>query len=109
MGGRINPNVMAITAGTYICDIIKVIIISCKFMAKVVIYSTPTCHYCQMAKEYFKEHNIEYTEYDVSQDAEARTEMVEKSGQMGVPVIFIDDEMLIGFDQGKIEELLKEK
>ena len=77
-------------------------------MAKVEIYTTPTCHYCHMAKEYFKEHNIEYTEHDVSVDAEARTEMVEKSGQMGVPVIFINGKMITGFDQGKIEELLKE-
>lgn len=75
-------------------------------MAKITIYSTPTCHYCHMAKEYFKEHNIEYTEHDVSVDMEARTQMVEKSGQMGVPVIFVDDAMIIGFDQGKIEELL---
>jgi len=77
-------------------------------MAKVEIYTTPTCHYCHMAKEYFKEHNIEYTEHDVSVDTEARTEMVEKSGQMGVPVIFINGKMITGFDQGKIEELLKE-
>jgi len=76
-------------------------------MAKVEIYSTPTCHYCHIAKEYFKEHNIEYTEHDVAADMEARTEMIEKSGQMGVPVIFINDSMVIGFDQDKIEELLK--
>jgi glutaredoxin-like YruB-family protein len=77
-------------------------------MAKIEIYTTPTCHYCHMAKEYFREHNIEYTEHDVAADMEARTQMVERSGQMGVPVIFINDTMVIGFDQGKIEELLKE-
>jgi len=76
-------------------------------MAKVEIYTTSTCHYCHLAKEYFKEHNIEYTEHDVAADMEARTEMIEKSGQMGVPVIFIDGNTVIGFDQGKIEELLK--
>jgi len=76
-------------------------------MARVEIYTTPTCHYCHMAKEYFKEHNIEYTEHDVAADTEARAEMVEKSGQMGVPVIFINDEMVIGFNQGRVEELLK--
>ena len=76
-------------------------------MAKVEIYSTPTCHYCHIAKEYFKEHNIEYTEHDVSADTDARTEMIEKPGQMGVPVIFINDSIVIGFDQDKIEELLK--
>lgn len=75
-------------------------------MAKVEIYTTPTCHYCHMAKEYFKEHNIEYVEHDVAADTQARTEMVEKSGQMGVPVIFINGNMVIGFDQDKIEELL---
>ena len=77
-------------------------------MTKVEIYTTPTCHYCHIAKEYFKEHNIEYIERDVAQDMQARTEMVKRSGQMGVPVIFINDTMVIGFDQGKIEELLKE-
>ena len=76
-------------------------------MAKVEIYTTSTCHYCHLAKEYFKEHNIEYTEHDVAADMEARTEMIEKSGQMGVPVIFINDSIVIGFDQDKIEELLK--
>ncbi|OGD66711.1 hypothetical protein A2Z61_00520 [Candidatus Campbellbacteria bacterium RIFCSPLOWO2_02_35_12] len=68
----------------------------------IVIYSTPTCHFCQMAKEFFKEKGIEYTNYDVSEDMEKRKEMIEKSGQMGVPVIFIDNEMMIGFDRDKI-------
>lgn len=69
---------------------------------KVVAYSTPTCHFCQMAKEFFKENNIEYTDYDVSTDLEKRKEMIEKSGQMGVPVIYINDEMMIGFDKDKL-------
>lgn len=69
---------------------------------KVIVYSTPTCHFCQMAKEFFKENNIEYTDYDVSTDLEKRKEMIEKSGQMGVPVIYIDDEMMIGFDKDKL-------
>ena len=68
----------------------------------IVIYSTPTCHFCQMAKEFFKEKGIEQTNYDVSEDMEKRKEMIEKSGQMGVPVIFIDNEMMIGFDRDKI-------
>ena len=72
----------------------------------VVIYSTPTCHFCQMTKEFFKENNVEYTDYDVSTDAEKRKEMIEKSGQMGVPVVFIDDEMMIGFDKDKLTEAL---
>jgi len=76
-------------------------------MADVTIYTTPSCQYCHMAKEYFKENGVEYKEHDVAQDVEARAEMVEKSGQMGVPVIVIDGEIVVGFDQGKIEELLQ--
>jgi glutaredoxin 3 len=72
----------------------------------VTIYSTPTCHFCQMAKEFFKEKGIEYTNYDVSTDAAKRQEMIEKSGQMGVPVIFVDSEMTIGFDQARLSQLL---
>ena len=67
----------------------------------VTIYSTPTCHFCQMSKEFFKEHNVPYTEYNVASDMEKRQEMIDKSGQMGVPVIFIGDEMIVGFDKKK--------
>lgn len=59
-----------------------------------------------MAKELFKANNIAYTEHDVAGDMEKRKEMVEKSGQMGVPVIFIGEEMVIGFDRLKISKLL---
>lgn len=76
-------------------------------MTDVTIYTTPSCHYCHMAKEYFKDNGVEYKEYDVSQDSEARQEMVDKSGQMGVPVIFINGEMIVGFNQGRVEELLQ--
>jgi glutaredoxin 3 len=76
-------------------------------MATVKIYSTPTCPWCKKAKEYFKENNIKFTDVDVSADEAAQKEMVEKSGQMGVPVIDIDGKILVGFDQGKIEEALK--
>ncbi|MEX1027199.1 MAG: glutaredoxin domain-containing protein [Candidatus Paceibacterota bacterium] len=72
----------------------------------VVIYSSPNCVHCNHAKEYFKENNIEYTDYDVASNQEKRQEMVEKSGQMGVPVIYVGDEMVVGFDQGRIEQLL---
>jgi len=75
-------------------------------MKNVTIYSTPTCHFCHMAKDFFKETNIEYTEHDVAADAEKRAEMMEKTGQMGVPVIEIGDEVIIGFNEGKIKELL---
>ncbi len=59
-----------------------------------------------MAKEFFKDHNVEFTDYDVATDIEKRKEMVERSGQMGVPVIFIGDEMIVGFDQQRIISLL---
>lgn len=80
-------------------------------MKSVKIYSTPTCGYCKMAKEYFAENNVEFEDYDVAVDAEKRNEMVEKTGQMGVPVIIIGDEgedpeVVIGFDKPKIAELL---
>ena len=73
---------------------------------KVEIYSTPTCHFCHAAKDFFKENNVEFTDYDVAADSVKREEVVARSGQMGVPVIFIDDEMVIGFDEAKIKELL---
>jgi len=75
-------------------------------MANVAIYTTPTCGYCKMAKEFFTENNISYNEYDVASDAEKRTEMIEKSGQMGVPVITVDDELTVGFDKGRLAGLL---
>jgi glutaredoxin-like YruB-family protein len=73
----------------------------------VTIYSTPVCHFCQAAKEFFKENDVEYTEFDVASDAEKREEMIEMTGQMGVPVIRIGDDVVIGFDEGKVKELLK--
>jgi glutaredoxin 3 len=75
-------------------------------MKKVEIYSTPTCTYCQAAKEFFTQNGVEYTEYDVAADLEKRTEMVEKSGQMGVPVITIGEEIIVGFDQERIQAAL---
>ena len=73
---------------------------------KVTIYSTPTCHFCQLAKEFFGEKGVEYTEHDVSTDLEKRKEMIEKSGQMGVPVIYVDEEMTVGFDKDKLSTML---
>ena len=75
-------------------------------MAKVKIFTTPTCVYCKMAKAFFKEHNVEYSEANVAPDAKEREEMVKKSGQLGVPVIEIDGQIVIGFDQAKLSELL---
>ena len=59
-----------------------------------------------MAKEYFKEHNVAYTEYDVQSDAQKRTEMVDKTGQLGVPVIEIGDEIMIGFNEALVAKAL---
>lgn len=73
---------------------------------QVVIYSTPTCHFCQQAKEFFTANSVEYTEHDVASDQEKAQEMVTRSGQMGVPVIFIGEEMVIGFDEERIRTLL---
>jgi len=75
-------------------------------MKNITIYSTPTCHFCHIAKEFFKAHNMAYTEYNVATDIAKRREMIEKSGQMGVPVIIIDDELTVGFNKPKIAGLL---
>jgi glutaredoxin 3 len=72
----------------------------------ITIYSTPTCHFCQMTKEFLTEHNIPYTEYNVAADMERRQEMIEKSGQMGVPVITIGDDLIVGFDKAKLSALV---
>jgi glutaredoxin 3 len=72
----------------------------------VTIYSTPVCHFCHAAKDFFTEHNVKFTEYDVAADAEKRQEMIEITNQMGVPVIRIGDDVVIGFDEGKLKELL---
>lgn len=76
-------------------------------MSKVTIYSTPTCAFCHMAKEYFKQHGVDYDDKDVTQDQQALQAMVTKSGQMGVPVIDIDGEITVGFNQPRLAELLK--
>ena len=76
-------------------------------MKEVKIYSTPTCHFCHMAKDFFEEEGVQYTEYNVAEDTEKRTEMVEKTGQLGVPVIEIDGQVVIGFNEARIQELLK--
>lgn len=78
-------------------------------MAKITIYTTPTCVYCKMTKSFFKEHNIAYEERDVSSDAKAQEEAVNKSGQIAVPVIDIDGKVLVGFDKAKLSELLNIK
>ena len=72
----------------------------------VIIYSTPTCHFCQMSKEFFKENAITYREFNVASDMDRRQEMVEKSGGMAVPVIDIDGEIIVGFDKERLEKAL---
>jgi glutaredoxin-like YruB-family protein len=76
-------------------------------MPKVIIYTTTTCPFCKMAKDFFKENNIEYIEKNVTTDEAALKEMVQKSGQMGVPVIDIDNQIIVGFDEEAICDALK--
>ena len=75
-------------------------------MRKVTMYSTPTCHFCNKAKEFFDDYNISYEVFNVQTDLAKRKEMMEKSGQMGVPVIFVDNVLVKGFDEEKLRELL---
>jgi len=75
-------------------------------MTTIKIYSTPTCPWCKRAKAYLTEKGIVFESVDVSSDAKAQKEMIDKSGQMGVPVLDIDGKIVIGFDKGKIDEIL---
>lgn len=75
-------------------------------MKKVIIYSTPTCPFCVALKDFLRSKNIPFEDYDVSENEEKLKEMVEKSGQFGVPVVDIDGQIVIGFDKEKICELL---
>ena len=73
---------------------------------KVVVYSTPTCPYCKRAKDYLSRKGIPYTNINVAQDREKAKEMIQKSGQMAVPVITIDGEVTVGFNQSLLDSLL---
>jgi glutaredoxin 3 len=75
-------------------------------MKEVTIYSTNTCHFCNLAKEFFKAHNVSYTEYNVGTDIEKRKEMVSLTGQLGVPVIKIGDQAVVGFQESRIASML---
>lgn len=75
-------------------------------MKKVEIYSTPVCTYCNAAKDFFKANNVAYTEYNVAADQARRAEMLEKSGQMGVPVIDVGGDIVVGFDEKILRQLL---
>ena len=76
-------------------------------MEKVKVYSTPTCPWCIKAKEFLAENKVEFENIDVSSDQKASEEMIERSGQMGVPVIDIGGTIIVGFDQEKIKQTLK--
>ena len=76
-------------------------------MKQVKIYTTPTCHYCKLAKAFFQENNVTYEERDVMSDLAARQEMINKSGQMGVPVIVVGEELVVGFDEEHLRVLLE--
>jgi glutaredoxin-like YruB-family protein len=72
----------------------------------IVMYTTPTCTYCNSLKSYLNDNNVSYTEIDVSKDQQAAAEMVKRSGQQGVPQTVIDGQVVIGFDRAKINQLL---
>ena len=74
---------------------------------EVIIYTTPTCSWCQAAKDYLRAREIDFEEVDVQADPDRAREVVEKSGQYGVPVIEIDGELIVGFDRARIDELLE--
>jgi len=78
-------------------------------MPKVRVFSTQMCPYCTTLKEFLKEHDIEFEDIDFSEDKVSLDEMVKKSGQMGVPVVDIDGQIIVGFDKEKICELLNIK
>jgi len=73
----------------------------------ITLYSTPSCGYCTKAKQYFREHKVPFTEYNVAQDQRRAEEMVRKSGQMGVPVIDVHGKIIVGFKQTEIERALR--
>jgi glutaredoxin-like YruB-family protein len=76
-------------------------------MANVIVYSTPTCPYCKLAKEYMTEKGVAFTNVDVSSDPALAEEMIKKSGQMGVPVIDVDGKIIVGFDKEGLKAALK--
>jgi len=73
---------------------------------RVIVFSTPSCSYCNMAKKYFKEKGIRFKDVDVSKDVAAARDMVRRSGQQGVPVIDIGGKVIVGFDKTRINKLL---
>lgn len=78
-------------------------------MSKVKVYSTPTCPYCNMVKDFLKQNKVDYQEIDVSTDQKSAEHMVKISGQMGVPVVEIGKEVIIGYDVARIKKALNLK
>ncbi len=78
-------------------------------MAKIIVYSTPVCPYCNMAKDFLKQNKLAFQEIDVSKDQKAAEHMVAVSGQMGVPVLEIGKDIIVGFDVAKIKKALNLK
>ena len=77
-------------------------------MGKIVkVYSTPTCPFCVRVKQYLKDNNIQFEDIDVSENPDMAEKMIQRSGQMGVPVVEIDDDIIVGFDKERIKEALK--
>lgn len=76
-------------------------------MASIKVYSTPTCPFCKRAKEFLEQNNFTFEDLNVAESEEARTEMINKSGQMAVPVLDIDGEIIVGFEVEKIKKALK--
>jgi alkyl hydroperoxide reductase subunit F len=74
-------------------------------MSKVTVYSTQSCQYCRMAKAFLEKHGVPYDSIDVGSDSKAAEKMIELSGQRGVPVITVDDEVIVGFDSQRLNEL----
>lgn len=75
-------------------------------MKTAIVYSTPTCVWCNRTKEYLRQNHVDFVDLDVSRNREAAQEMVKKSGQMGVPVLEIDGNIIVGFDRRRIDQLL---
>lgn len=78
-------------------------------MASVTIYSTPTCPWCKKAKQFLDANKVAYKDLNVASDVAARKEMVKKSGQLGVPVVDVDGQIIVGYDEPRLKELLKIK
>lgn len=73
---------------------------------KITVYSTPTCPYCKRVKDYLTQKGVSFSDYNVAEDREKAKEMIDKSKQMGVPVIIIGDDVVVGFNQVKLDSLL---